>query len=200
MLARAKAALLCAAFASVFSAAKTAHAGADSQLHVRGGLLSGVYTGPQYGDFSIPNAFDLEYEQFTHNQRSFLFRAIMAMELETSKPYYFYAGTGLRYYFSSKGMAFEAEDDKVSMSAVPRLRYYVGTDVGISQAIIKSLGRVLQVTSTMMDIGGHVGAIYQVDRRLGFEIQFGLTSGQGFSSVSVVGYSARALGGFTYKF
>jgi hypothetical protein len=172
----------------------------DTQLHVRMGLLSGKYTGPENGQFNIPNAFDLEYESFKANNRSLTFRGIIAMELKTSKPFYTYFGSGYRWYFASKGMQVERADENVVVTAVPRARYYFGVDVGISQAIIRSLGRVLQVVSTMVDIGPHIGATYQVDRRLALEAHIGVTTGQGFSSISVIGFSTRALGGFVYHF
>lgn len=176
-----------------------AYAG-NSQIHLRLGHVQGHYTGPQSGGFSIPTSTDLEYEIFLANQRSLIFRTILSMELETSKPFYSYSGTGMRYYFFSKGMQFDLEDEMVSMSATPRWRYYFGWDLGISQVIVKSLGRVLQITSTMVDIGGCIGTTYQIDRSFALEAHLGVTSGQGFSSVSVVGYSARALAGIVYQF
>lgn len=172
----------------------------ESQLHVRFGLLQGHYTGPENGDFTIPNAFDLEYEIFKANQQSLIFRSIIAMELKTSKPYYTYYGSGYRFYFGSKGMQVEKADENISVSSLPRWKYFAGVDVGISQAIIRSLGKVLQVVSTMVDIGVHGGVSYQIDRRLSVELQLGVTSGQGFSSISVIGYSLRALGGLAYHF
>lgn len=172
----------------------------ESQLHVRMGLVQGAYTGPEDGQFQIPTALDLEYEIFKANKRALIFRSIIAMELETSKPFYTYFGSGYRFYFGSKGMQVDKTDDNINITSVPKWRYYWTIDAGISQAIIRSLGKVLQVTSTMIDIGANIGTTYQIDRRLALELQLGATTGQGFSSVSVIGYSVRALGGVVYHF
>lgn len=173
---------------------------ADSQLHIRTGILQGKYWGAQSGEFLVPNTFDAEYEVFLANSRSFLFRSMLAMELTTAKPYYSYSGIGMRYYLASKGMMFDAQDEGVSIISIPKWRYYVGWDFGISTAIVQSLGKVLQIMSTMIDFGGHAGVIYQVDSTFGIEGHVGATTGQGFSSVSVVGVTLRAFVGGTYQF
>lgn len=172
----------------------------NTQIHLRLGYISGSYTGPQEGSFEIPQAVDIEYEIFRANKRSLFFRSILAMEMESAKPMYSYSGFGYHYYFNSKGMQFQLEDEFVGFSAVPRWRYYFGWDAGVSQAIVKSLGKVLQIVSTMLDLGAHVGTTYQIDPSFSLEAQAGISTGQGFSSVSVVGIHARGVLGVAYQF
>jgi len=189
-----------ALFLLTFVMSSTAFAESESQFHIRIGAIKAVYWGSDSGDFFVPTMLDLEYETFLSNTRSLIFRSMLAMELETAKPYYAYSGAGMRYYLGSKGMLVESQGEGVAISAIPKVRYYIGWDAGISQAIIQSLGRILTVTSTMIDFGGNAGVIYQVDRKFGVEFHAGATSAQGFSSVSVVGVTVRATAGITYQF
>ncbi|HEX4926223.1 MAG TPA: hypothetical protein VFV50_19170, partial [Bdellovibrionales bacterium] len=105
-----------------------------------------------------------------------------------------------RFYINSKGMYFDRNDEAYRILSYPRFRYYWGWDAGISQVIVRSLGKVLQVVSSMVDVGVCGGAIWQIDRDFGIEAHIGATSGYGFSSVAVIGYSTRALLGVTYFF
>ncbi len=169
-------------------------------MHFRGGYITGKYYGPQDGGFEVPNALDLEYEVALSSQRSVIMRSMIAMQLETSKVLYTYSGSGMRYYFASKGMQVETEDEHVAFSSIPKWRYYWGWDAGVSTVVVQSLGKVLQVSSTMVDIGVNLGTAYQIDRKFAVELHTGVTNGQGFSSVSVFGYSIRVFGGMIYHF
>lgn len=189
-----------ALFLFVFVLSPSVFAVSESQFHIRFGAIKAVFWGSDSGEFFVPTMLDLEYETFLSNTHSLIFRSMLAMELETAKPYYAYSGAGMRYYLGSKGMLVESQGEGVAISAIPKVRYYAGWDAGVSQAIIQSLGRILQISSTMIDIGGNVGVIYQVDRKFGFEFHAGATSTQGFSSVSVVGVTVRATAGITYQF
>jgi len=162
-----------------------ARATEDSQLHVRGGYFHATYWGPQSGNISIPSTFDVEYERFLSNQSSLVFRYTMAMDLDTSRPYYNYAGTGMRYYFGSKGMEVDTKEMGVTISAIPRWRYYYGWDVGIGVGIVQTVGSILQIMTTVADAGLCLGTIYQLNKRFGAEVHVEVSTVQGFSNVSV---------------
>ncbi|MEQ1875609.1 MAG: hypothetical protein ABL958_03120 [Bdellovibrionia bacterium] len=180
--------------------ASMAFADDNTQLHVRTGLLDGKYFGATSGDFQVTSTLDIDHETFIANRRSRVFRAILGIDLISAKPFYTYAGTGMRFYVNSKGMRFDRSDDQYALMSYPRYRYYFGWDAGIAQVIVRSLGKVLQVVSSMIDIGVCGGAVWQVDRDFGIDLHVGVTSGYGFSSVAVVGYTTRALLGMTYYF
>jgi hypothetical protein len=187
-------------FAGLLLAASLSRADDNTQLHVRTGFLDGKYFGPTSGDFVVTSTLDIDHETFIANRRSRVFRTILGIDMISAKPFYTYAGTGMRFYLNSKGMFFDRNDESYRILSYPRFRYYLGWDAGIAQVIVRSLGKVLQVVSSMIDVGGCAGAIWQIDRDFGIETHFGITSGYGFSSVAVIGYSTRLLVGMTYYF
>jgi hypothetical protein len=191
-------AILLFAFLILISA--FAKADDNTQLHIRTGMLDGKYYGPTGGDFVVTSTLDIDHETFLANRRSRVFRAILGIDIISAKPFYTYAGTGMRFYLNSKGMYFDRSDESYRILSYPKFRYYLGWDAGIAQVIVRSLGKVLQVVSSMIDVGACGGAVWQVDRNFGVEAHLGLTSGYGFSSVAVVGHTARVLLGVTYYF
>jgi hypothetical protein len=172
----------------------------QSQFAFRIGPVYGNYHGPIEGDFYVPGALDMEYSTFMENDKALIFRAMLALELPESKPYYTYAGTGFRFYNGSKGMSVDQSEENFTLSILPTRRYYWGVDVGISQAIVESYGTVLQAVSAMIDVGVHVGATFQINDKIGVDVLAGASGGFGFSSVGVTGSTTRGLVGLTYSF
>ena len=84
------------------------------------------------------------------------------------------------------------------MISKPKWRFFAGWDFGISQIILEEVGPALTVISTLIDVGGHVGAIYQISKNWGFEGKFGYSFGYGFSTVAVSGSVMSALGGVSF--
>jgi hypothetical protein len=176
-----------------------AHA-SDNQLHLNYGLLYGSYSGPVTGKFVVPTSLDVSYEWFSSNQGSFFIRATFAEDLVAVTPYYIYAGVGMNHYFLSKGMTTDLTDKDTTIIAVPKWRYYFGWDAGMAQVTVKTLGPILSVVSTTLDMGAHVGTIYQIDRKIGIEALLGTSVGYGFSAVAVTGFTGRFFIGATYFF
>jgi len=173
---------------------------ADSQIHFLGGATTAIYNGPISGSFTVPTTFDGEYEWFVKNQTSFFTRLTFANDLILGVPYYTYIGGGMNFYFKSKGMINEVSDLGVVVLSKPIWRHYFGWDIGLSQVIVRSLGKVLQVISDLSEIGARVGTIYQLDRHFGFEAQLGGSIGYGFTSVAVTGTTGHFYLGVVYYF
>jgi hypothetical protein len=174
--------------------------GRESQMAYRLGPIAGDYSGPIDGNFFVPGGIDLEYSMFTGNSSSFFFRTTIALELPESKPFYVYAGTGIRYYLNSKATSIDRNEDDFTLSIIPTRRYYWGFDFGVSEAIVESFGTLLQAVSAMIDLGAHAGATFQISEKVGIDVLLGLSGGFGFSSVGVTGLTSRALVGMTYSF
>ena len=196
-----------ALFAVVGLAAALLVLGADSraettgsQFHFRTGMVSGNFGGAVSGSFSVTNSMDFDYEIFSATKRSWVLRSIMAYDLTEARLMYAYTGVGRRFYIKSNGMMFDDAQGGNRVSAVPKMRYYLGFDAGISQVVVKTFGTVLQASSALLDLGGHAGLIYQVSKAVGVDAQFGYTIGQGFSSVTVGAKTMRVLLGVSYFF
>ena len=180
------------------SGAHAEERGKESQFHFRVGKVSGSYSGPVSGTFSVSNSLDFEGEFFTAPKTSWTFRSILAHDLSAGRMMYAYAGVGHNWYLWSDRVKMDAPDGATSFSSIPRWRYYIGADIGISQAIVYTYSPVLQAVSVLIDFGGHCAVIYQVNRSFGIEGQFGYTMGFGFSSVSVGATTNRFLFGVSY--
>ncbi len=172
-----------------------------SQFHLRTGLLTGSYNGTFKGTWDVSNAFDLEYEQFIANDGSLLFRFVQGIDTPDSRPFYTYAGVGFRHYFrSGKGSYSEQQEGGIYISTRPKIRFYTGADMGISQVIVKSFGPNVQSVANMMDVNVNLGSIYQVNDSFGVEAHLGYSGGYGISSTPTNGNTQRYFLGGTYFF
>lgn len=180
----------------IVSFAEKTHA-STSQLHAATGMISGSYAGVLTTTFSISQAVNIEYELFKKSTESNFFKTTFAIDPETGKMVYYGAFTGGRYYVYSTGMIFNSSDTKNSVRSVPTWRFYGGWDLGISQVVVENVGASLTVISTLFDMGGHAGMIYQVGNSWGIEAKYGMSYGYGFSTVSVTGTATTAFLGIT---
>lgn len=171
-----------------------------SQLHFRTGLVYGDYGGQFSGTFSVPTALDIDYEVFTHNNRSYHFRFTQAVQLPDSVPFYTYGGGGYRFYLDSKGLVENQNEPGILISSSPRWRYYVGVDAGIAQVVVQTFGSIVQAVSNMLDVGVNGGLMYQVGENLSLELQVGGSFGYSFSSVPEQGATGRLFFGGAYFF
>jgi hypothetical protein len=171
-----------------------------SQLHLRTGVLSGTYEGTFDGSFQVTSVIDVDYETFLSNSRSFHFRFIQGLDTPDSVPFYTYAGVGMKFYLDSKGTYNDNEEEGIYIFSRPTFRYYVGVDGGIAQVLVKSFGPVVQSVANMSDVGGSLGAIYQITDDFGIEAQTGFSVGYGFSSTAELGTTFRLFVGGTYFF
>lgn len=171
-----------------------------TQLHLRFGPMGGSYDGPIRGVFFTETSFDMEYEVFKSNDFSYAFRALLALEMPEAKPFYTYFGTGFRWYFNSRGPYTEAYDSRVSIRTTPTWRYYAGLDFGVSQVIIRTFGDVLQIISSMVEVGGSIGTIYQLTPHFGVEGKLNVSTGYGFTSIALVGVTYGGYLGGVYYF
>ena len=70
----------------------------------------------------------------------------------------------------------------------------------MSQVILRETGAALTVSATLIDVGGHVGSIYQITKKWGLGINAGYSYGYGFSKQSVTGTAMKAFLSSTYYF
>jgi len=172
----------------------------DSQVHFRVGYLEGRFGGLFTGQFQIDAAMDIDFEIFLDHNTSYHFRFIQGLDSESSRPFYTYAGLGLRRYVLGRGRALGQATDHVSVSVQPTLRVYVSGDLGVSQVLVKSFGPTVQAVANMADISASVGAVYQLTRHFGVEVQAGMSYGYGISSINASGQTQRLMIGMTYFF
>lgn len=170
-------------------------------VHVLLGNVSGSFTGDSEGEFSISQALNTEIEFLYNPKTSFILRNILAIDQATSKNIYNLTSIGQRYYWRGVTSPTEIVDvDGSKYSILPKHRYYIGYDVGISQVVVTSLGPILDAVSTMLDVGVNLGGIYQITEKWAFEGQAAMTKTQGFSAISVNGTTSRMMLGVAYFF
>lgn len=172
----------------------------DTQVHFRVGYLAGKFGGLFTGEFQIDAAMDIDFENFLNHNTSYHFRFIQGLDSQSSRPFYTYAGLGLRRYVLGRGRALEQATDYVALSVQPTLRAYVSADMGVSQVLVKSFGPTVQAVANMLDLSASVGAVYQLTRHFGVEAQAGMSYGYGISSINASGQTQRLLIGLTYFF
>jgi len=160
--------------------------GNGSQLHTRMGYFHAGYSlqGVTQTSVSLMSAFDLEYEMFSEMRGSYTFRTIIGYNFGKSMMDYNYIGLGRRYYLWSDGQPLAVSEGATQISTMPKLRYYVGGDLGISRIVLEPRGTTAEVASSLIDFGGHFGSIYQISPNLGLEAHAGLSYGWGFSRVA----------------
>jgi hypothetical protein len=170
------------------------------QFHMRMGMFNGTYSGSgvEARGWSVPTTIDVELEVFLTRDKSFNLTSTMAMELDTNKVNYTYAGVGQTYYLFSRGRKDVRTEKLVQIKTIPKIRYYWGWNVGIAQVLAIDYGLVLGTYSTTLDVSGNTGVIYPIGENLGIEARAGMGLGYGFSTVTVTGTTMRALIGLTY--
>lgn len=176
-----------------------AHAN-PTELQIRTGLIVSNYSGPVEGTMVAPATIDVDYGVFQSNRRSVNFRLTFATSLPDVKGEYLSAGAGQRFFFGSKGASFEGESDGVTVSVKPKWRTYFGYDAGLTQMIVKSFGKTIQITSSLLEASANVGCVYQIDEKFGIGAQASAGMGFGFSSVAVIAANGRLLTGLSYFF
>jgi hypothetical protein len=170
-----------------------------TQIHIMAGHISGSFSGATSGDFAVSQALNAEIEFINTPKTSFMFRNIIAFDPETSKNVYSVTSLGQRFYWLGSALPVDVTDINGSKyTIIPKRRFYYGYDVGISQAVIASLGPVLDAVSTMIDLGAYTGMNYQMGQNWGIEAQVGYSKTFGISSVSVNGSTLRFLLGTSF--
>jgi hypothetical protein len=164
------------------------------------GLVSSQFSGPVTGSISIPSALSFEYEHIKNSKSSYTFENTIAIDPADTKTKYFALRFGSRYYFNSSNFSTQVNDKRGSFSIQPNLRFYGGWNLGIAQIVISSLGPVLDAVSTVVEYGGHVGSIYQINKDWGLEGKFSYNMGYGFSSVTVSSTTMQLAFGGAYYF
>jgi hypothetical protein len=170
----------------------------EKQIHFREGIIVGSYDGVISKKLDTKSIFDLEFETFLDNNTSYFLRGMMAMDFENSEIEYQYLGGGMKYYILSKGMYFDTIKKGTGIVSMPRWRFFVGWAIGTSTVTLARFGTLLQSSSSTFEVGGHVGAIYQVWKNVGLELQYSGDASTGFTSISVGGSVHRIMMGLTY--
>jgi hypothetical protein len=171
-------------------------------MHARLGVLMAQYNGytskvPAMLNF---NTLDLEYEVFTANKRSVVFRFMVSPDLTTNKVRYTYAGIGQRFYIGTKGMIVDQAERDLSVVSLPRWRLSLGWDLGLSETTVQSRTSVLDVIASLYDLGACSSLTYRITDRLNLDANVGASFGYGFSSISVNALIFRSTFGVTYFF
>lgn len=173
---------------------------ADKQLHFREGLVRGAYDGVGVisDDLETGTLLDMELEFFTSNRRSWFISTTYAMDFKENVMEYTYLGGGANYYVFSNGMHFDHSVEGRTFKSYPKWRYYVGWQAGISSIVLQRIGEFLQINSFGYDFGGHVGINRKIKDKWGVEFRLSYDVTTGFTTVSVGGWTAKALVGLTY--
>lgn len=144
--------------------------------------------------------FDFEYEVFFSNRISTVLRYVLALDLSTTKNVFSSTGLGQRYYFFSKGPVVERADEGVFVGSTPTWRFFAGWNVSISQLAVGDFGTLLQLNSTMFDVGGLAGLTYSINSKLSVEAVVDGSFGYGFSTVPVNALMFKACAGISANF
>lgn len=172
----------------------------DNQFHFRTGITSIKVSGVVSSTVPSSTILDLEYEHFTDLRSSYFLRAIFDFDKTNNKLPYAYIGGGRRFYLSALGTTVDAANGSDRVSAVPTWRTFVGGDLGISQVFVENVGQVLEATSADIELGAHAGAIYQVSKKIGIELNLGARMGFGFTAIAVNILVLQGFVGVAYAF
>lgn len=167
-----------------------------SQVHIRSGYFGGSVKAQDYGStLSIVGAMDLEYEVLLSGRRGAFVRATLGYDSASSRMPYSGLGAGMRYYFLGSGGRYESSSGGDRIERSPRLRAFAGPELGIAQVTVQRVGPVLNVTSTVLEVGGSIGVIRQLGGNLGIELLGAAHTGFGFANVSAASTVYRILVG-----
>lgn len=172
----------------------------EGMVHIHMGPVTGSYAGPVASTFQALQSLNFEYEFLKSNKTTNYIRSLMAFDGTKGRLMYFLNAFGVRNYFNSSSKYHRFNKEGESYTYFPRYRFFYGADVGISQVVVQELGTVLQATSTMIDIGGHIGASYHVRPQWALEFIGGYSYGYGFSTVAVTGTTMRIMVGGSYYY
>lgn len=172
----------------------------SSQLHAGIGVVSGNFSGPTTGSFVVPMSLNFEYELIQDSNSSYIFDTTVAIDSKDSKTKYFATHLGKRYYLWSSNLSSFQKTEKGEFSISPKLRFFAGWQLGVAHVVVASLGPILDVSSTVLEYGGHTGTIYQVNRSWGIEGRFNLNLGRGLSTISVNSFIMQVFVGGAYYY
>lgn len=158
-------------------------ASTSMQGHVRTGVVQGSFTGADSGEFSVVSSLELEGEVFTSSRASILAKATVSLDQQSGQFKYVYMGLGQRFYLLSRGRPVETYQEGVFASQRPNFRFFVEYGLGLAQIQVRSVTESLSVQSTVVELGGGGGTIYQISQNFG--ISFNLIWSKGFSVSSV---------------
>jgi len=193
-----------AAFVIFFSVSFSCLGQSDSkQLHLRSGFFKSNYSGLGLVD---PNrhsnflAINIEYEIFQSSRVSHALRSVISMDYAKAKLMYLTLGFGQRFYLGSQGLRFVRQESNVTVIAVPKLRYHLGYNVGISQANVRNFSASLETSSSLLDFGIDTGVSFAMGKKMSLGLSLGANYGWGFSSVAVTSISFFSFLGMNYSF
>ncbi len=176
------------------------YAGVDLQAHVRTGMIEGTFVGADSGNFAMTTSLEGELEMFYSNRTSFQVKTTAALGQENSQIVYLSMSLGQKYYLFTRGRPIESYDEGVYSLMVPRWRFYTGYTIGIAQVETRFLSASLSATSTIFEIGGGAGVIYNFSRNIGINIDLLYGKGFGVSSVAIDATVIRGLVGVVSYF
>jgi hypothetical protein len=171
-----------------------------SQLHVHTGFVMGALSGPTPdAELMVMPTFNFEYESFLSSTNSYSFKGIFAMDMEDAIVKYFFAGFSQRFYMIGRGSTLETQNRQTYIRIDPKINFYTGYSVGLSQAVAQTFTSVLQTFTTMLDIGGMAGVNYRLTSNIRLEAQLEISYAYGFSSVAISGMLTKGFFGISYE-
>ncbi len=207
-------------FLSAITVTTALSAESKNQLHTRFGYFRGAYSGVSSSSstgtgstaststnaptittsVSLINTFDFEYEIFSSMRSSYTIRTTIGYDFGIARMVYSYVGLGRNFYLWSDGQAIDSTEGASQISTLPKMRYFVGGDLGISRVVVGKVGTTAEIGSSLVDFGAHFGTIYQLNSSLGLEAHTGIGYGWGFSSVAVGAFIMKFFVGTSYFF
>lgn len=172
-----------------------------SQFHFRMGLLGGTVKSLSYGStLSISNALDLEYETSLEPRRSVFIHTILGYDMSTARTPYASLAAGYRFYVSGFNTGYNMKSGADHFERRPKLRIYLGPELGLAQINVQQVGPVLGVATTAIEVGGSAGAIYQMGKTWGLELEGAYQLGYGFANVTASSSLYRIFAGACLSF
>ena len=163
------------------------------------GMVNGTYSNPiqeAYAGssavgtgFSVTPSFAFNVEIFSTVQKSWNVKAQISLDSADNKMRYSYLGGGANYYFGA---------GNIMSSMDERWNHYAGYDIGLSRIIIESFGPSLNAVSTAIDVGGHIGTNYRLNKEWKINAEVGYSHAFGFSTVSSNGSNIKSFVGISH--
>lgn len=127
---------------------------------------------------------DLSYEYFINEKAAWFVRGIGPI-VASSPDSYFFAGGGVNFYFMSISSTAIFKDTEIEMRIIPKWRYYWGLNAGMGNLVYRT--ETEKKNDTILEIGGHLGTIYSVNKEWGLKVEGSYNRGIGsLTSVSTI--------------
>ena len=176
-----------------FTTGTTSTSFSETQSSLKPSDGSTATTEAPYSGSSSILPFDLALEYYVTPKRSYFVDGGGPL-VASGTDRLFYVNAGMNFYLGQLGTPMKAVSDKLVLSVIPKVRYYLGIHAGTSYLIYSTKSQTK--SDLIFGIGAHGGGIYSLNTRWGLKGEAGMTKGTG---ALVSSMTMKILLGVTYS-